>query len=297
MRLQYKGKHRPYHSWQLVFRNPADFVKSWDIAFPLHSMKLKSFCWVIWFIRFLGGFHEIHMTSAWNLPDFMKSARFIKSTWNPPDFMKSAWNLPDFVKSTWNLLDFVKSTWNLPDFMKSAWNLPDSWNMPDFMKSTWNPPDFMISAWNPPDFKIMSFWVITKHRKQAEFAPTITGDFTIKDHLSGCPLDNFDAKLKMFKCDGWPVRQTNSYHSSWFETQMTHATDQPAFIIKYILIEIKIINFTCLQLLKCIWSTSDEYLIKKQWARSLIDYLGSFFTRISHLQSTDNANHQVILSN
>ena len=32
-------------------------------SFPLHSIKLKSFCWVIWFIRFLGGFHEIRRIS------------------------------------------------------------------------------------------------------------------------------------------------------------------------------------------------------------------------------------------
>ena len=111
-------KHRPYHSWQLlVFRNPADFtwnladfikssgfheiwqilwnpadfMKSWDIAFPLHCIKLKSFSWIIWFIRFASGFHmkpagfheicqiscEIHQISheirwiSWNLPNFM----------------------------------------------------------------------------------------------------------------------------------------------------------------------------------------------------------------------------------
>ena len=26
--LEQNCKHRPYHSWQLVFRNPADFMKS-----------------------------------------------------------------------------------------------------------------------------------------------------------------------------------------------------------------------------------------------------------------------------
>ena len=61
-------------------------VKSWDITFPLHSIKLKSSSWIILFIRFSGGFH---------------------------DFVKSAWNLLDFVKSAWNLPDF---TWNSPDF-------------------------------------------------------------------------------------------------------------------------------------------------------------------------------------
>ena len=88
-----------------------------DIAFPLHSMKLKSFSWILWFIRFSGGFHmkstgfheiwishEIHWIS-WNLHKIrqisheirtksaefhVKSARFhVKSARNPPDFMKS----------------------------------------------------------------------------------------------------------------------------------------------------------------------------------------------------------------
>ena len=53
-------------NWSFV----ADFTKSRDTAFPLNSMKLKSFCWIIWFIRFSGGFH---MKSA---ADFTKSAGF-----------------------------------------------------------------------------------------------------------------------------------------------------------------------------------------------------------------------------
>ena len=84
-------KHRTYHSWQLVFPNPADFMWKHDIVFPQHSIKLKSFSWNIWFISFVGGFHmkstrfhvkstgfcEIHQISCeicwilWNLPDFM----------------------------------------------------------------------------------------------------------------------------------------------------------------------------------------------------------------------------------
>ena len=100
-----KDKHRPYHSWQLVFRNPADFMKSWDIAFPLHSMKLKSFCWVIWFIRFSGGFHEIHMKSAWNPPDFMKFS------WNPPDFkIMSFWVIIQYRSFFRNVVD-VRYWW------------------------------------------------------------------------------------------------------------------------------------------------------------------------------------------
>ena len=87
-------QHKPYHSWQVVFRcgfheiwrilwNLADFmkssgfhVKSWDIVFPLHSMKVKSFSLIIWFQGFQVDF-------IWNPPDFM---------WNPPDFSKiSLW--------------------------------------------------------------------------------------------------------------------------------------------------------------------------------------------------------------
>ena len=48
-------------------------LKSLDIAFPLYSIKRKSFSWIIWFIRFPGGFHEICWI-LWNLPDLMKSA-------------------------------------------------------------------------------------------------------------------------------------------------------------------------------------------------------------------------------
>ena len=70
-------KHRAYHSWQLVFRNLADFMWKHDIAFPWHSIKLKSFSWNIWFISFVDGFH-------------MKSAGFCEIhqiSWNPLDFM------------------------------------------------------------------------------------------------------------------------------------------------------------------------------------------------------------------
>ena len=70
----------PGNCWSFVadFMKSGGFhVKSGDIAFPLHSVKLKSFSWNLWFIRFPGGFH---LKSAQNLPDF---------TWNPPDFMKS----------------------------------------------------------------------------------------------------------------------------------------------------------------------------------------------------------------
>ena len=83
---------------KLTFMKLVDFVKSsrfhvksTDIAFPLHSIKLKSFCWVILFIRFLGGFHEIcrisheiHQISR-NLPDFTKSAKFHEIWWISKD--------------------------------------------------------------------------------------------------------------------------------------------------------------------------------------------------------------------
>ena len=39
-----------------------DFMKSWVIA-PLHSIKLKTFCWNIWFYKVFGGFHEIRQIS------------------------------------------------------------------------------------------------------------------------------------------------------------------------------------------------------------------------------------------
>ena len=43
--------------------NSADFMKSWVIAPLLHSIKLKTFCWNIWFYKVFGGFHEIRQIS------------------------------------------------------------------------------------------------------------------------------------------------------------------------------------------------------------------------------------------
>ena len=45
------------HEIRRISWNPVDFVKSWNIAFPLHCIKLKSFSWIIWFLRFASGFH------------------------------------------------------------------------------------------------------------------------------------------------------------------------------------------------------------------------------------------------
>ena len=67
------------YSWNLAdFMKSSRFhVKSRDIAFPLHSIKLKSFCWVIWFIRFLGGFHEIRRISKDQLPGMVTPMIYI----------------------------------------------------------------------------------------------------------------------------------------------------------------------------------------------------------------------------
>ena len=47
-------KHRAYHSWQLVFRNPAGFhVKTWH-SLPTALHKTEVF---LGFITFVGGFH------------------------------------------------------------------------------------------------------------------------------------------------------------------------------------------------------------------------------------------------
>ena len=64
----HRHKHRAYHSWQLVFRNPPDFTR---------EIRMKS-----------GGFHP------WN-PYEIRRISPVKSVWNPPDFtreihMKSA---------------------------------------------------------------------------------------------------------------------------------------------------------------------------------------------------------------
>ena len=54
-------KHRAYHSWQLVFRNPADFMcEIWRISWNLYKICMKS----AGFHLKSGRFHEIHMKSA-----------------------------------------------------------------------------------------------------------------------------------------------------------------------------------------------------------------------------------------
>ena len=79
-------------SYEIHQISPGRFhVKSWDIAFPMYSMKLKSFSSIIWIRRFSGGFHEIHNEIhqiSWN--PHVESAGFHKiHMWNPPNFMKS----------------------------------------------------------------------------------------------------------------------------------------------------------------------------------------------------------------
>ena len=56
-----------------ILWNLADFMKSWGIGFPLHSMKLK------FLLNYL--IYKVFRWISWNPPDFM---------WNLLDFMKSA---------------------------------------------------------------------------------------------------------------------------------------------------------------------------------------------------------------
>ena len=138
------SKHRAYYSWQLVFRNPADFMWKHDIAFPQYSIKLKSFSWNIWFISFVGGFH---MKSG---RFHVKSARFHEIrqiSWNPVDFRwnphEIQWISPKICQISWNLLDF---TWNLPDFMKSKQNPADfMWNLNEIRRISW----MWAFGWSP----------------------------------------------------------------------------------------------------------------------------------------------------
>ena len=190
-------KHRAYYSWQLVFRNPADFTQ---ISPVKSTQNYKSKCFSknssVWWMQG-GGFHP------WNLVDFtLKSGRF--HLWNLVDFtqispVKSTQNYKSkcFSKnsSVWWMQGGGFHPWNLVDFTHEIWQISPRfhlWNPPkiikasvsaktlqfdecrvgtmtkDFMKSTgfhMKSAGFHVkTTWNPPDFKIMSFCVMIKYR-------------------------------------------------------------------------------------------------------------------------------------
>ena len=101
--------------WQITREIWWISCESRDIAFPLHSIKLKSFCWVIWFIRFLGGFHEICQIS-WNPADFERPIarnsnayvfRFVAEKWKLAPLCGKFWLYH------WLILKFIESQFDV----------------------------------------------------------------------------------------------------------------------------------------------------------------------------------------
>ena len=70
----------------------------------------------------------------WNLPDFMKSARFHH------EIHQTSWNLPDFIMKSTGFHEICQiSPWNLPDFMQwISWNLADFMKDPKWAKDQWS---------------------------------------------------------------------------------------------------------------------------------------------------------------
>ena len=162
-------KHRAYHSWQLVFRNPADFTQILPVKSTQNLITAKTL-----------QFDECRVGAM--TKDFM----------NPPDFtLKSSgfhlWNLADFTQ-----ISPVKSTQNYKSkcFSKnsSVWWMQGGGYDQGFHKihqiSPWNPVDFTCEIWqispryhlwNPP--KIIKASVSAK---TLQFDECRVGDFTLK---------------------------------------------------------------------------------------------------------------------
>ena len=106
-------KHRAYHSWQWVFRNPADFTQ---ISPVKSTQNYKSKCFSknssVWWMQD-GGFHP------WNLVDFTHEIQWISPRfhlWNPPKIIKAS------VSAKTLQFDECRVGAMTKDFMKSAWN-------------------------------------------------------------------------------------------------------------------------------------------------------------------------------
>ena len=86
-------------------------------------------------------------------PNLVKSEEFL---------LKHLHLISETSDFTWNLPDFMKSARFYGEICQISWI---SWNLPDFMKSArFHGEIHQISWWNPPDFMNMSFWVMIKYR-------------------------------------------------------------------------------------------------------------------------------------
>ena len=154
-------KHRAYHSWQLVFRNPADFTREIRWISPLKS----------------GGFHLL------NLADFTQISP-VKSTQNYKSkcFSKnsSVWWMQGGGFHPWNLADFtLKSGGFHPDF---TCEIHQNYKSKCFSKNSsvwWMQGEgydqgfheiHQISSWNPVDFTQISPVKSTQNYKSKCFS-------------------------------------------------------------------------------------------------------------------------------
>ena len=141
-------KHRAYHSWQLVFRNPADFtldftgkirrISPWNLVDftqispvkPTQNYKSKCFNKnsSVWWMQG-GGFHP------WNLVDFtLKSSRF--HPWNPVHFTQiSPVKSTQIIKASVSIKTLQFDECRVGDFTLEIW-----WILP--VKSSGFHPDF-----------------------------------------------------------------------------------------------------------------------------------------------------------
>ena len=157
--------------------------------------------WISWwnlpdFMKF-ARFHEIHQISWWNLPDFMKSSRFHEicqiSSWNPPDFMKFAEFHHEIRRISWNSSDFMmpnEPRTNGPIFSaviilynKSWFDLQNTW----LFSESEDPICYSYDQnWNRNSVNISSWW--PQHReKQGIWLPI----FQDKENIGNFPCNFF----------------------------------------------------------------------------------------------------------
>ena len=113
-------KHRAYHSWQLAFRNPADFMcEIWWIS--------PEILWISW------NPYEIQWISpeicqiSWNLYEICWiSWNPYKICWISPEICQISWNPPDFMNvSFWVMIKYrsffrkTKHLWERPNTKQS----------------------------------------------------------------------------------------------------------------------------------------------------------------------------------
>ena len=151
-----KHKHRAYHSWQLVFRNPADFTLDFTRFHPWNpadftqispvksTQNYKSKCFSknssVWWMQG-GGFHP------WNLADFTLEIQWISARfhlWNPPKIIKASVSAKTLQFDECRVGDFTLEIWQI-----SPWNLVDFTHEIQWISARfhlWNPPKIIKAS-------------------------------------------------------------------------------------------------------------------------------------------------------